>query len=326
MRFLQSLVRQTVCIAMVAVSFAAHAQETYPTKPIKVVVPYPPGGGGDTLARLMLGRVAQELGQPVVIENLPGAGGNVGSSAAARAKPDGYTLLYGTNNTLAINRTLYKDPGFDVQKDLAPVSRLTQMGMLFVVKSDSKATTLKEAISMLKSAPDKFTFASSGNGTSSHLASEILKSQVQYSAVHVPYRGGAAALTALAGGEVDMMIEVMPSTVPLVKGGRLRALAATTPARTSTLPDVPTFVELGFPDFTVAAWDALMVPAGTPIPVIAKLNGAVRKALADPELQKQLSARGAEVSPTGPEETAAFLQAEIKRWGSAVRQSGAVID
>lgn len=299
----------------------------YPDKPIKVVVPFPPGGGGDNLARLMMARITRELGgQPMVIENLAGAGGNIGSRMASRAAADGYTLLYGTNGTHGINQTLYKDPGFDAVKDFAPISQLTRIAALVVVRPDFPAQTMPQLLALLKANPDKYTFASAGNGTTSHLAGELFKVSTGIQMRHVPYRGGAPAITDVIGGRVDLMMDVMPNTAPHVRSGKLRGLAVTTAARVPAMPDVPTIAESGVAGFDVSAWDAIFAPAGTPAPLIARLNAAVHTALADPELKKQLLDRGAEVAPGTPAEIGAFVRAEIARWGSAIKVSGAVIE
>ena len=304
---------------------AALAQ-AYPAKPIKLVVPFPPGGGGDTLARLVMTRVAKELGQPVVVENLAGAGGNIGAQNAARAAADGYTLLYGTNGTHGINQTLYKNAGFDALKDFEPVSQLTRIAAMVVVRPGLPANTMPELLKLLKASPGRYTFASAGNGTTSHLAGEILKSSAGLSIVHIPYRGGGPAMTDLLGGQVDMLIDVMPSTAPQVRAGKLRGLAVTTARRVPAMPELPTIAESGVPGFDVSAWDAIFVPARTPAPLIAQLNDAIRKALADPELRAQLVERGAEAAPSSPAELGAFVKSEIVRWGEAVKRSGAAVE
>lgn len=310
-----------------AASLPAVAQGNYPNKPIRVIVPFPAGGGGDTLARLVLTRAGSELGHHgMIFENLAGAGGNLGSVAAKRAAPDGYTVLYGTNGTFAINRTLYKNPGFDPEKDLLPVSRLTSLGLVLVVRPGFPATTMPQLLSTLKSNPGKFSFGSSGNGTTPHLAGEIFKQQAGVSMVHIPYRGGAGAMTDLIGGHIDVMIEVMPSAVPHVNAGRLKALAVSTAKRAEALPDLPTIGESGVKGFEVMAWDAVMVPAGTPPEIVATLNKAIRTALADPDIVRQLKARGAEATPSTPEELRAFVRQETERWGAAVKRSGATVD
>lgn len=300
--------------------------QAYPRKPVRLVVPFPAGGGGDILARLVMTEAAKELGQPLVVENLAGAGGNIGSSTAAKAAADGYTLLYGTNGTLAINHTLYKSTGFDPLKDLDQVSRLTTLAAMVVVRPGLPAANMKELLALLKSNPGKYTFGSAGNGTTSHLAAEILKSSTGIFAVHIPYRGGAPAMTDLIGGQIDMMVEVMPSAAPQVRGGRVRGLAVSTASRVDGFPDLPTIAESGVPGFDVSAWDAILVPAGTPRPIVEQINTAIRKALQGAELIKQLSARGAVPAPTSPEDLRAFIGTEKDRWGAAVKRSGASVD
>jgi tripartite-type tricarboxylate transporter receptor subunit TctC len=312
-------------LAMLAGSPLAMAQ-SYPVKPIKLIVPFPPGGGGDTLARLVMTRVGKELGQPIVVENLAGAGGNIGAQTAARAAADGYTLLYGTNGTHAINQTLYKNAGFDPARDFEPVSQLTRIAAMVVVRPGLPANSMPELLALLKASPGRYTFASAGNGTTSHLAGEILKSSAGLAVVHIPYRGGGLAMTDLLGGQVDMLIDVMPSTAPQVKAGKLRGLAVSTAKRVPGMPDVPTIAESGVAAFDVSAWDAIFAPARTPAPVIASLNEAIKKALNDPELRAQLIARGAEAAPGAPSELGQFVKTEIVRWGEAVKRSGASVE
>lgn len=316
-------------VALAALSLGAWAQGApadYPSKPVKLIVPFPPGGGGDTLARLVMNRVARELGQPLVVENVPGAGGNVGAQAAVRAAPDGYTLFYGTNGTQAINQALYKNPGFDPRKDFEPVSRFTRIGAIVAVRPGLPVNTMGELLQLARSQPGKLNFASAGNGTTSHLAGEILKAQAGIDVVHVPYKGGAAAMTDLIGGRVDFMIDVVPNTGPQVRGGRIRGLAVSTAQRLESFPELPTVAESGVAGFDVSAWDGLFVPARTPRAIVDKLNAAVRKALADPELRAALVSRASEPSPTSPEELARFVASEIDRWGGAVKRSGAQLD
>lgn len=299
---------------------------TYPSKPIKLIVPFPAGGGGDTLARLVMQRAARELGQPVVVENLGGAGGNVGSAAAAKAPADGYTLLYGTNGTHAINHAIYKAPGFNPSRDFEPVTQLTRIAAMVVVRPTLQVNSMAELTKLLKSNPGKYTFGSAGNGTTSHLAGEIYKSRAGLAVVHIPYRGGAQAMTDLIGGQVDMMIEVMPNAAPQAKSGRVKPLAVTTATRVAGWPDLPTIAESGLPGFDVSAWDAIFVPAGTPRPIVNRLNEAIHKALADPELRAQLQSRGAEVAPGTPEELARHIAGSMTLWGDAVKRSGAAVD
>lgn len=306
---------------------AVQAQATdYPSKPIRLIVPFPPGGGGDTLARLVMTRVGRELGQPVVMENMPGAGGNVGAAAAARAPADGYTLLYGTNGTHAINHALYKSPGFDPRRDFEPVSRFTRIAAIVAVRPGLPVNSMGDLLQLARSQPGKLTFASAGNGTTSHLAGEILRAQANIDTLHVPYKGGAPAMTDLLGGRVDFMTDVVPNTGPQVRSGRLRGLAVSTAQRVESFPELPTIAESGVPGFDVSAWDGLWAPARTARPIIDKLNAAVRKALADPELRAALVSRASEPAPTSPEELGRFVASEMERWGSAVKRSGAQVD
>lgn len=304
----------------------ARAQGTYPQKPVRIIIPFPAGGGGDTLARLILSKVAVGLAQPFVFENVGGAGGNLGSAQAARAEPDGYTLLYATNGTLAINQTLYSKRVFDPLKDLVPVSRLSEIPLVLVVRRESAFRSAAELLAQAKARPGLLTFGSAGNGTSSHLAVELLKAQLGLRMVHIPYRGGAASLTGLMGGDLDFMMEVTANAMPLVNSGRLRALAVTTRERLPALPSVPSLAEAGVPGFHVTAWDALMARAGTPPSILATLVKAIQGVIADPETISQLGQRGAVGSPLAGDALASFIRTEIERWGKAVKLSGATVD
>lgn len=315
-----------VALAMLAPAVQSQPAAAYPVKPIKLIVPFPAGGGGDTLARLVMLRAAKELGQPIVVENLGGAGGNLGSAAAAKAPADGYTLLYGTNGTHAINHAIYKSPGFNAVRDFEPVSQLTRIAAMVVVRPTLQVNSMAELTKLLKANPGKYTFGSAGNGTTSHLAGEIYKSRAGLAVVHIPYRGGAQAMTDLMGGQVDMMIEVMPNAAPQARGGRIKPLAVTTATRVAGWPDVPTIAESGLPGFDVSAWDAIFAPAGTPQPIVNRLKEAIHKALADPELRAQLQSRGAEVAAGTPEDLAKHIASNMALWGDAVKRSGAAVD
>jgi tripartite-type tricarboxylate transporter receptor subunit TctC len=313
-------------IATVALAMPLIASAQYPDKPVVVVVPFPPGGGGDTLARTVMPRVAQELGQPIVIENKPGAGGNIGSAGVARATPDGYVLLYGTNGTHAINQTLYRKPGFDAEKDFSPVSRLTEIPAVLVVNPALlPVKTVPELVAYLKANPGKVSFASAGNGTTSHLAGVMLATLAGVEIQHVPYKGGAQAITDVMGGQVAMMIDVMPNVYPHIKSGKVRALAISTASRSPAAPDLPTIAE-AVPGFEVSAWDAVFAPPGTPKPVVDRLNAAVRKALDDPAIRETLLTRGTVTVAGTPDDLARFVTSENARWGKVVKQIGAQID
>jgi len=302
------------------------ASGEYPDRPVRLVVPFPPGGGGDVLARTVAPRIAQALGKPIVIENKAGAGGNIGAEYVARAAPDGYTLLYGTNGTQAINPALYPSLRFDPAKDLVPVSRLTLIATMLIVNDRFPATTVEELTRYAKANPGKINFASAGNGTTSHLAGEMFKSMAAIDIVHVPYRGGAPAVTDLISGQVQMMIDVMPNVFPLAKDGRIRGIAVSTAVRFPGAPEYPTIGESGVAGFEASAWDGILAPAGTPEPIVNKLNAAIRGALADPELIEALKSRGARVVPGTPDDFARHIAASTKKWAQVVKASGAKID
>jgi len=302
------------------------ANAGYPDKPVRVVVPFPPGGGGDTLARMVLNKIAEQQGWTIVIDNRAGAGGNIGTAMAAKATPDGYTLAYGTNGTHAINHTLYKNPGFDPVKDFEPISRFTQIALLVVTNPSIPAKSAKELIAYLKANPGKVNVASAGNGTTSHLAQEMFKLATGVTYQHVPYRGGGPAKVDLMSGQVQMMIEIMPSVFGLAQEGKLNGLAVTTAKRWPLAPNIPTLAEAALPGFEVTAWDGLWAPKGTPKDVVAAWNAAAKKALSDPALRDALLKAGAEPAPTTPEEFGQFVASEIPRWGKAVEQSGAKIE
>ena len=312
--------------SLLGLASPAQAAGDYPDRPVRLVVPFPPGGGADNLARAIMPKVAASLGQPIVIDNKPGAGGNVGAEYVASAAPDGYTLLYGTNGTHSINASLYRNLRFDPIKDFAPVSRMTEIAAMLVVNPQLPVHTVGELIQYAKANPGKLNFASAGNGTTSHLSGELFKTMTGVDIVHVPYRGGALAVTDLMSGQVQMMIDVMPNVVPLVKDNRLRGIAVSTASRFPGMPELPTIAESGVPGFESSAWDGVLAPAGTPEPVIARLNAAIRKALADPELVESLRSRGARPVAGTPEEFARHIATSTRKWADVVRASGAKID
>lgn len=314
------------CMAVVVAAATALAwAQGYPDKPVKLVVPFPPGGGADNLARAVMPRVGEILGQSIVIENRPGAGGNVGSEAVARSAADGYTLLYGTNGTHGINHALYAKTGFDPVKDFAPVSRISYIPAMLVVIPSVLANNLKELLAYLRANPGKLSFASAGNGTTSHMAGELFKRVAAVDIQHVPYKGGGPALTGLLGGEVQLMIDLTANLSAQVKAGKLKAIAVTSSTRVPGF-DLPTMQEAGLAGYEIIASDGIFAPAGTPRPVIDKLNAAIKQALAEPAVVERLAARGAVAIYSTPEAQAAHIAKELPMWARLVKDSGAKVD
>lgn len=314
----------TLIGAGLTLSGAAQAAD-YPERAITVIVPFPAGGGGDTLARIATEAIGRQLNQTLIVENRPGAGGNIGTSQVARAKPDGYTLGYGTNGTGAINHWLYSNPGYS-NDDLEPISRLTTIAAALVVNPDSQYKTVKDLVDFGKANPDSLTCGSAGNGTTSHLACELFKQMTGIQVLHIPYKGGAAAMTDLMGGRVDLLIDVMPNLTGQIEAGKLRPLAVTMTKRLDSHPNIPTMEEAGVPGYDFFAWDAIWAPKGTPQEVLDRLNDAARKAMSDPKTVAILKARGADTAPTSREELAAFVKEEYTRLGEVVKKSGARVD
>ena len=304
---------------------AAHAQ-AYPTKPITIIVPFSAGGTTDILARVVGLHMGATLGQPVIVDNRAGAGGNIGGQTAARANADGYTIFMGTVGTHAINQSLYKKMPFDPIKDFAPLSRVAMVPNLLVANPNQPYRNVKELIAYAKANPGKVNFASAGNGSSIHLSGELFKQMTGVDMQHVPYKGSAPAVADLLGGQTSIMFDNMPSAIPHVKGGKLRALAVTTAKRSPALPDVPTIAESGVPGYEATSWFGLLAPAGTPPAVVGQLNAAILKALADPEVKKKLAEQGAEAHGETPAQFAAFIQSETAKWGKVVQASGASLD
>ena len=315
-----------VALLPVAAAVGAADHDDFPNKAIRLVVPFPPGGGADNLARAIMPKVSLALGKPIVIDNKPGAGGNVGAELVAGSPPDGYTLLYGTNGTHSINQSLYHSLRFDPIKDFAPVSRMTEIAAMLVVNPQLPVTTTTQLIRYAKANPGKVNFASAGNGTTSHLSGELFKTMAGIDIVHIPYRGGGAAVADLISGQVQMMIDVMPNVYPLAKDGRIRGIAVSTAVRFPGAPELPTIAESGVAGFEASAWDGILAPARTPEAIVNKLNAAIHTALADPELIELLKSRGARVVPSTPDEFARHIAASTKKWAEVVKASGAKID
>jgi tripartite-type tricarboxylate transporter receptor subunit TctC len=303
----------------------AHAQ-TFPSKPIRMVVPFTPGGTTDILARTVGQKMTEHWGQPVVIDNRPGAGGNIGSELVAKAPPDGYTLLMGTISTHAINASLYKKLPFDPTRDFAPVSRVGTLPNILIVHPSVPVKSVRELIELAKSKPGELNFASSGVGTSLHLSGELFNSMAGVKLVHIPYKGSSPALADLLGGQVKIMFDNLPSALPHVKAGKLKPLAVTSTKRAAVLPEVPTVIESGLPGFEVTSWFAVFAPAKTPKDIVTKLNGEIVKILNSGDVKEKLTQIGVDAAPTTPEELAAFAKAETEKWGKVVKATGASAD
>lgn len=318
--------------AVVTLSSAAALAQTYPAKPIKLVVPFPPGGTTDILARAVGGELTKAWGQQVIIDNRPGAGGNIGSEIVARSAPDGYTLLMGTVGTHAINQSLYSKLPYDPIKDFAPVTLVASVPNVLVVNTalaeKNKITDVKSFVAFVKQHPGKLNMASSGNGTSIHLAGELFKTQTQTFMVHIPYRGSAPAITDLLGGQADLMFDNLPSAMPYIKAGRLRALGVTSSKPSPALPDVPPIAQAGgdLTGFEASSWFGILAPAGTPPDIVNKLQQEITKALASPAVKDKLVSQGADPAGNTPEQFAAHIQAETKKWSKVVKASGAKVD
>jgi tripartite-type tricarboxylate transporter receptor subunit TctC len=319
--------RLVSALALVLASFAAglpaaHAQG-YPSKPIRLICPFPPGGAVDIASRAIADALTKVTGQAVLVENKPGAGGNLGGEQAAKSPPDGYTLFMTTSGIQAINPFLYQRMPFDPNKDLAPVIALVSLSNVLVAHPSVKPSTVKELIAAAKAEPGRITGASSGSGTSIHMSLEMFKHFTGTDILHVPYKGSAPAVADLIGGQVQIMFDNIPSALPHIRSGKLKAMATTGAKRAPALPDLPTVAEAGVPGYESGVWFGIVVPTGTPKDVIDKLNADTRKAMALPEFQKRMTDLGYELVGGSPAEMGEMIQAELKRWGPVVKASGA---
>lgn len=312
------------CLLSLVLTAPANAQ-SYPNKPVRVVVPYPPGGPTDIVARVLFQQVSEATGQQFLVDNRAGAGGNIGAEIVAKSPADGYTLLIGTT-AHAINMSLFKNLSYDVQKDFAPVSLLTQGPLVLVAHPQFPANSIKEVIELAKSKSGGLNFASSGNGQSTHLSAELFNTMAGIKMSHVPYKGSAPALTDVMSGQVDVMFDTTLSAMPFVKAGKLKALGLTSPVRSPAAPDVPTIAESGLPGYEVFAWNGVFVPAGTPKAIIQQLNDQIRKAMLLPQVKDKFSAQGFAASWNSPENFGVFVKNEVDKWTRTVKASGATLD
>ena len=323
--------RRRACLALAAcaaltvlASPGAHAQ-AYPAKPITMVVPFPPGGPTDMVARLLAQKLSEQMGQPVVVDNKPGANGNIGGVYASKAPADGYTVLYNTSS-ITLSPALYKSMQYDVLRDLAPVALTAVVPLALVVNPEVPANNVKDFVAYAKAHPGKLSYGSAGNGNVTHLAAyQFVKAQ-GIEATHVPYRGSAPADVDLAAGQIQFMTDTINSVMSFVKDKRMKLLAVTTAKRMSLFPDVPTLAETIMPGFEAGAWQGVMVPAGTPEPVVQRLNAEINKALQNPGLREKLAVQGAEPLGSSVQEYGAYLRKELARWASVVKATGITLD
>jgi len=320
------ILRHAALFVVLAMTAADALAQPYPSKPIRLVVPFPAGGTTDILAREVGQRLALSLGQPVVIDNRPGAAGNIGSELVAKSAPDGYTLLMATVGTHAINPNLYARMPYDHVKDFVPVVLVAGVPNVLEVTPSLPVNSVADLIKLAKEKPGKINFASSGSGTSIHLSGELFKTMAGVDMTHVPYKGSAMAITDLIGGQVQVMFDNLPSSLPQIKAGKLRAIAVTSAQRAPALPDVPTIAESGLPGFEATSWFGLVAPAGTPSSIVGRINADVNQWLQSPEAKEKLLAQGAVAAGGSPEQFAAYIHTETEKWARVVKASGAKVD
>ena len=327
--------RHLILVAVAAAGLGSSgtlwAQAAWPSKPLRIVVPFSPGGTTDLLARVLAPELSQALGQPVVIENKGGAGGNIGADTVAKAAPDGYTVLMGTVGTHGINKSLYSKLSYDPQKDFAPITLVAGVPNVMIMNTQrAKALgiqTVPDFVKYAKAHPGQLNMASSGNGTSIHLAGELFKSRTGIFMTHIPYKGSGPAMKDMLGAQMDVMFDNLPSAMPHIQSGSLKAFAVTSATRTASLPDLPTVAEAGsLPGFEASSWFGLLAPAGTPPDIVARLQQETAKALGTPAIKERLLALGAMPGGNTPEAFAQLIDAEIKKWAGVVKASGAKVD
>lgn len=315
-----------LAIFCLSLSTGVQSQERYPTKPIRLIVPFPPGGGPDVIARILGQQLSASWRQQIVIDNRPGAGGVIGSEIAAKSAPDGYTLIMGNTATHANNVGLYKKLPYHPVKDFVPVCLVASTQSILMVHPGVLAKSVKELIAIARAKPGSLSYASAGNGTAAHLSMELLKTLTGINIVHIPYKGNPQALTDLLSGQVQLMFPTFVAALPHVKSGRLRPLAVTGTRRSPALPDVPTLIEAGVPGYESTLWYGVLAPAGTPGKIVKQLNDEIVTALRKPEVQEQLAAQGADPVGSTPEHFLEYMKAEIAKWSKVIRQAGVRVD
>jgi tripartite-type tricarboxylate transporter receptor subunit TctC len=319
-----ALLRALAALLVAVAPFAL--ADDYPSKPIHFIVPYPAGGPLDTVARLLGQKVAESVHQPVVVENRPGAGGNIGADAVAKSAPDGYTILMGAVATHAINPTLYSNIPYDPVKDFAPVTEVAWTPNVLVVNPGLPVHDVKEFIVYAKAHPGELNFGSGSTGSAGHLAGELFKTMAGVKMVHVPYKGAGPAMQDLIGGQIQLMFDNLASSLGQIRAGKVRALAVTTAKRSSLAPELPTIAESGLPGFDISTWFGIFAPGGTPRPIVDRLHDAFVKALDAPDVQATMKKMGAEPVGNTPEQFAAFIQSEAKKYARVIKASGAKVD
>jgi len=321
----RALIRLAGAAGLYALGAPVGRAQAYPARPIRMVLAFPPGGPTDIVARVLAQKLTELLGQPVVVENRPGAGGNLAAELVAKAAPDGYTLFYNTS-AITIGPALYGKVNYDTLKDFAPISSTATNAMVLMVNPSLPVKTVKEFVDYAKANPGRLNYGSSGSGTITHLATAALASQLGLEMTHVPYKGSAPALVDLAAGVIQLMTDTINSAGPYIRDGRMRALAVTMPRRLAVLPDVPTLSETVLPGMEMSAWQGLLAPAGTPQPIVQRLHAEVQRALQSPEVRAKLIAAGTEILGSTPEEYAAYIRSELARWSKIVKETGAKAD
>lgn len=316
--------RLLVAGAILTTALSAAAQ-TYPAKPVRLILPFPAGGPTDFLGRLLGQKLAEQLGQPVVPENRPGAAGNVGAEFAAKQPPDGYTIVLAAN-TLAISRSLYRKLGYDVERDLVPISLVAQIPNVFLVHPSVPAKNLKDLVAVARANPGKLTFGSGGLGTGQHLAVEILKSDFKVNMLHVPYKGSGQALTGMIGGHIDLMVIGVSAAVAQIQSAKVRALAVLSAERLPVIPDVPTAKESGFPTYVVTSWYGILAPAGTPREIVGRLNAELEKILKSQDARERLQTAGLDPLTSSPERFGEHIKSEIARYAKVIREGNLVVE
>ena len=320
-------VRNILIIAFASLTAqAVAADQPYPSKPIRLVVPFPPGGGTDIMARVVGNKLTETLKWVIVVDNRPGAGGNIGVDLAAKAPADGYTIVMGQTSNLAVNPTLYAKMPYDAIKDLAPIAAVADAPLVLVVASSSPFKTLADVVAAAKAKPGMITLATPGNGTVAHLTGELFQKAAGIKLQHVPYKGSSQAITDLLGGSIQVFMASVPTASGQIKGGNMRALAVTSEKRSADLPSVPTINESGYKGFDARTWFGLLAPAGTPPNVILKLNAEINKVLKMPEVREKIRVEGGDTLGGSSEEFASMIKSETVRWGKVVKESGAKID